>query len=492
MATAGFARAAQMLAQPASTALLSGRAQWRHMATAGSARAAQMLAQSASARGGDRDGYHSDGADNNSDDNNSDDNSDTADTDVEGAPRVFDGMDQVFGMTDFNTANLRTARPKMLDPRSFDETREQNPHLMSLGEAHFALLDPADYLLPEDNDYNQVVRSEYVIGDVVADAHLHGDPASEGKFFPLRSLNEGVSKQLQAELDGTEERLLMVRKPALRIIAKLQAFAAGDWRRGPDAAMLLSGKRGNGKSATLTHVVDFARGNGWLALFVPRMQAILNDSPFMEPSRRRKGFFDQPAFAKQILREFEAGNGGAKGKLAGVAIKTAASPEAEGRLSGFSNLAELVAQHSNEDPQVDHVGLVLDLLRELAAATEHPVLVALDDYNQCYQHTGYFYDGLSVGPDQLTLVNALRFFKPVQVQAVAQEAKTQADDSSSNAKATPAYAFVPSHPLRNGIVLLAESHHRPLSAEMQETHRPVWKAITRASPGRVAHERYVP
>ena len=37
---------------------------------------------------------------------------------------------------------------------------------------------------------------------------------------------------------------------------------------------------------------------------------------------------------------------------------------------------------------------------------------------------------------------------------------------------------------------MAESHHRPLSRAVQRTHRPLWKAISRSAPGRVAHSRY--
>ena len=119
---------------------------------------------------------------------------------------------------------------------------------------------------------------------------------------------------------------------------------------------------------------------------------------------------------------------------------------------------------------------MLDVLRELAEATEFPVLVALDDFNQCYQLTGYHYDGERVRPEQLTLVNAFRFFQPA----------TDNDDDG----ASRSFVFAPKNPMRNGVVLAAESHHRVITNKEKKQYQPVWKAITRAAPGRVNHTRY--
>eukprot|EP00750_Incisomonas_marina_P032023 INCI8759.1.p1 GENE.INCI8759.1~~INCI8759.1.p1 ORF type:complete len:521 (+),score=91.75 INCI8759.1:176-1738(+) len=383
--------------------------------------------------------------------------------------KFVDPMDKVYGVADFDTNSLRRAKPEPLDPRTFDEFRDAQPEILSLTERKYQTLDPHDYLL-DGVKFHPVERSQYVLGSTGEVPHSHTDLANIGKFFPLGSLTEGVAKSLETELEVTDDRLLMVREPAVRVLSALQAFAAGDYKRGPDPAVVLGGAKHTGKSATLAHVVDFARSNGWLTLFVPSMHAILHDSDIMEPSRRRPGFFDQPSFAQDILSKFGAAN---KTLLSDIPIKTKDDPAADGRLDGYDTLADLVAEASNKDPQIDHVGLVLDLLRELAAVTERNVLLALDDYNQCYQpSTGYFYDSECIRPEQLTLVNALRFFKPV-------------DASKPNG----AHAFAPEYPLRNGVVVAAESHHRVLSREDQKEFKPVWKAISQAAP-RVAHGRY--
>lgn len=378
---------------------------------------------------------------------------------------VIDEMDEVYGMESFDTSSLRQAPGASLDPRTFDEFRQPQPDLLSLAERKHQCLDPHDYLL-EGVEFYPVDRSQYVLPAVSESPHSHTEASSVGKYFPLNELKEGISKGLEPELDVTEDRLLMVREPAVKVIASLQAFVDGDYKNGPDPLVLLSGPRSSGKSATLAHVVDYARSNGWVTLFVPRMHSILHDSDVMEPSRRRPGFFDQPTFAREILSQFGAAN---QDLLSAIELKTKDHPEAEGRLDNYSTLAEVVAESSNADPQIDHVGLVLDLVRELSVTTEFPVLLALDDYNQCYQSTAYYYDNERIWPEQLTLVNALRFFQQTS------------DDEE--------HAFAPKHPLQNGVVVAAESHHRSLDKSDNAKYRAVWKSIT-ATASRVPHSYF--
>jgi hypothetical protein len=195
------------------------------------------------------------------------------------------------------------------------------------------------------------------------------------------------------------------------------------------------------------------------------MHKILNDSLMMEQSRRRPGLFDQPNFAVDILKDFQTGN---PNILDEIQLKTKEHPAANGRLDNYDTLADLVGECENTDPAVDHVGLVLDLIRELGETTELPVLVALDDYNHCYQRTSYFYQSEPVEPEQLTIVNALRFFKKNDKQEV---------------------SFAPEYPLRNGVVVVAEAHHRPLRKTLQASYHSFWKNL-HSCVDYLAHKRY--
>jgi predicted AAA+ superfamily ATPase len=86
-------------------------------------------------------------------------------------------------------------------------------------------------------------------------------------YFP-----EGVAGFLKHEFDYAalrDNRAIMHREPARSIIGQLKRFTAGD----PSAqrAFLIRGERGTGKSSALNHVVHYARTNGWVVVFMPKV-----------------------------------------------------------------------------------------------------------------------------------------------------------------------------------------------------------------------------
>jgi predicted AAA+ superfamily ATPase len=86
-------------------------------------------------------------------------------------------------------------------------------------------------------------------------------------YFP-----EGVAGFLKHEFDYAalrDNRAIMHREPARSIIGQLKRFTGGD----PSAqrAFLIRGERGTGKSSALNHVVHYARSNGWVVVFMPKV-----------------------------------------------------------------------------------------------------------------------------------------------------------------------------------------------------------------------------
>jgi Mitochondrial ribosomal death-associated protein 3 len=86
-------------------------------------------------------------------------------------------------------------------------------------------------------------------------------------YFP-----EGVAGFLKHEFDYAalrDNRAIMHREPARSIIGHLKRFSGGD----PSAqrAFLIRGERGTGKSSALNHVVHYARTNGWVVVFMPKV-----------------------------------------------------------------------------------------------------------------------------------------------------------------------------------------------------------------------------
>lgn len=51
-------------------------------------------------------------------------------------------------------------------------------------------------------------------------------------------------------------------------------------------------RSGVGKSASLYHVVHYARKHGWIVLLVPSAREYLHEGQYIKPSSHFKGFFD--------------------------------------------------------------------------------------------------------------------------------------------------------------------------------------------------------
>lgn len=73
------------------------------------------------------------------------------------------------------------------------------------------------------------------------------------------------------------------------------------------ARVILTGKRGVGKSCALNHAVYHARSRGWICIFIPNGWHHVNGGPFIEPAHEATGvpgLFDNPMMSADLLRNF--------------------------------------------------------------------------------------------------------------------------------------------------------------------------------------------
>ncbi|RLV86621.1 hypothetical protein DV515_00015859 [Chloebia gouldiae] len=110
------------------------------------------------------------------------------------------------------------------------------------------------------------------------------------------------------EIQTFNEARVMVRKPALEILAYLKGsnfahpavryviFLAGD------------GERGTGKTMTLCHVVHYCSRQGWLVLHVPDAHLWVKNCKELFQSSYNKDRLDQPLQASVWLKNFKTSN----------------------------------------------------------------------------------------------------------------------------------------------------------------------------------------
>eukprot|EP00879_Flechtneria_rotunda_P024773 GHRR01026283.1.p1 GENE.GHRR01026283.1~~GHRR01026283.1.p1 ORF type:complete len:312 (+),score=113.83 GHRR01026283.1:643-1578(+) len=160
----------------------------------------------------------------------------------------------------------------------------------------------------------------------------------------------------------------------------------------------LRGPAGAGKSIAVVQLVEWARSNGWLVLYVPSAAALTRGGFFY---KRPDGTYDTIISAQHILKSVADAH---QQQLTGLPVRlqhskqllgspaaAVASKTASAGADGAGSLLDLVntglSTDSNGQLAVD---CCLQLVHELAAlSTQQPVLLAVDDYNALYWKTDY-------------------------------------------------------------------------------------------------------
>ncbi|NWY94642.1 RT29 protein, partial [Loxia curvirostra] len=132
----------------------------------------------------------------------------------------------------------------------------------------------------------------------------------EGRLYsiPLEELRavfpQGLPHRFQQQVQTFNEARLMVRRPALEILACLK----GSNFAHPAVRYLIYGERGTGKTMTLCHVVHYCSRQGWLVLHVPDAHLWVKNCKELFQSSYNKARLDQPLQASVWLKNFKTSN----------------------------------------------------------------------------------------------------------------------------------------------------------------------------------------
>ena len=170
----------------------------------------------------------------------------------------------------------------------------------------------------------------------------------------------------------------------------------------PRDAYLLTGARGAGKSVALAQIVTQARARGWLCLFVARARDVGHHGDYVVPSPHHAGRFEEPSRSREVLEAFREAHGT---DLATVKCTAAAAER-----WGGATLREVVGAALDDKKRGDEASTALaDVVDGLRAHAAAPVLIAVDEYSALFEPaTAYYYDGVSLEPDDLVHIRALR------------------------------------------------------------------------------------
>lgn len=235
-----------------------------------------------------------------------------------------------------------------------------------------------------------------------------------------RCFPEGFGSGVLREFSATNLPALMVRPSALAARRTLDALAADSDALRSASALVLSGARGAGKSATFSYLVHSARSSGWLVLLVPSAHRYINNqqrftplsslrieigivcaaaegagqastadrsaSPLAavgESAASLEQLFDVTAATSALLRGFLRAH---EPTLASLPVQCAETRAFAKALSAqVSSLADLVQLGTVTDaagvPTELASHTLVALVRELRRVTAVPVLIAIDDVN---------------------------------------------------------------------------------------------------------------
>ncbi|NXH53526.1 RT29 protein, partial [Rhabdornis inornatus] len=240
------------------------------------------------------------------------------------------------------------------------------------------------------------------------------DPAKhteqhEGRLYniPLEEVNavfpHGLPHRFQQQIQTFNEARVMVRKPALELLAYLK----GSNFTHPAVRYVIYGERGTGKTMTLCHVVHYCSRQGWLVLHIPDAHLWVKNCKELLQSSYNKDRLDQPLQASVWLKNFKTSN-----ERLLQEIKTQKKYMWGKRESTEEGrpLREVVEQGlARVRSASDAVGVVLKELKQQSHRGSFRLLVAVDSVNALWGRTTLRKEDKSpVSPEELTLVHNLR------------------------------------------------------------------------------------
>uniref|UniRef100_A0A8C3UIE8 Small ribosomal subunit protein mS29 n=1 Tax=Catharus ustulatus TaxID=91951 RepID=A0A8C3UIE8_CATUS len=231
----------------------------------------------------------------------------------------------------------------------------------------------------------------------------------EGRLYniPLEELSavfpHGLPHRFQQQVLTFNEARVMVRKPALELLAYLK----GSNFSHPAVRYVIYGERGTGKTMTLCHVVHYCSRQGWLVLHIPDAHLWVKNCKELLQSSYNKDRLDQPLQASVWLKNFKASNERFLQEIKTQKKYMWGKRECteEGR-----PLREVVEQGlARVRSASDAVGVLLRELKQQSHRGSFRLLVAVDGVNALWgRSTLRKEDKSPVCPEELTLVHNLR------------------------------------------------------------------------------------
>ncbi|KAL4439233.1 hypothetical protein ABPG77_004135 [Micractinium sp. CCAP 211/92] len=218
-----------------------------------------------------------------------------------------------------------------------------------------------------------------------ATAEYYQDPVLKGEN--VHEPNYGC-KAVQREWEWSGRRSLLTRACMQDLVAAVQGKERSH--------LYLDGWAGSGKSVALYSLVAWARANGWLALYMPSAFSLVQTGTFY---KGEDGLWDTPEAARWLLSSLRDSHAEQLAPLKTPSGQPLSELLEEGLSPATKPAAAVAAAVAAKDA--------------LAAQTQLPFLLAVDDYNVLYSHTGYYesvhsFHRRQLAPDELRLVRAFR------------------------------------------------------------------------------------
>jgi len=209
---------------------------------------------------------------------------------------------------------------------------------------------------------------------------------SQTNYVMYRSCTHELFNRIEASFNVLKEAILEAEKGGTSPTVERQAH------------FLLQGSRGCGKSVALASVVEFSRLCGAVVLYIPSCLSLVNGG--MYHKHEETGMWDTPDHARSLLSALLEAHGNR--------LVDAPGPDGQG------NLRDLAEDGLTREGNAMEAALTM--IECLRTTTAFPVMVALDDYNALYSHTGY-YEAVTfkkrrmIKPGELRLASALRMLE---------------------------------------------------------------------------------
>ncbi|PFH53262.1 hypothetical protein AMATHDRAFT_137940, partial [Amanita thiersii Skay4041] len=145
---------------------------------------------------------------------------------------------------------------------------------------------------------------------------------------------------------------------------------------------ILTGRSGVGKSCLLVQAVQYCIQSGWIVIYIPRGEYLVNSTtPYTYDLRTRT--YLQPTSAYQILQRMYSVNESLISSLS-TSKKLVLEKREVPLGTSLSDLMSVASKDISSSPSI------LDaVLTELSHQTKHPVLLAVDDFQAFYGQTAY-------------------------------------------------------------------------------------------------------